>query len=228
MKISTRLFIVSLAVSGLALVPGLAHAQLVYSNFPYRPDTGFGLPGAGNASYVGYAAKFNTGGFTGFMSSLMVSFGNVSSNTLGASAYLLADNGLGTSPATVLANLGSVSIPNTGSTTSYVLLPFTFPVTTSVPLAASTNYWIGIEKAGASGDFPVLGITTDMTPINNTNAYSEASINGPWTVFNNGNKTAFEVNGSAVAPGGATAPEPGTLVLLALGGVGALVARRRF
>lgn len=216
-----------LALLALVVLANQAKAQTVYSNFPYRNNTGFALVGVGNSAYNGYAAKFNTGAFSGFLGSLNVAFANVQTFDQTATAYLLADNGLGTSPSTILGTISTITVPFTGSTFNIIPLPFTFTATSSIPLAANTNYWVGFEKAGpATNVFLHLGVTVDTAVATNTNAFSTSNMNGPWTVFNNGNKTAFQVIGSASAPS-ASAPEPATLALLSLGIVGATLVRRR-
>jgi hypothetical protein len=216
-----------LALLALVALANQAKAQTVYTNFPYRNNTGFALVGVGNGATNNYAAKFNTGSFSGFLSSLNVAFANVQTFDQTATAYLLADNGLGTSPSTVLGTISTITVPFTGSTFNVIPLPFTFTATTSIPLAANTNYWVGFAKAGPATDvFLHLGVTQDTSVITNSNAFSTGTMSGPWTVFNNGNKTAFQVIGSASSPS-TSAPEPATLAMLSLGIVAGTIARRR-
>lgn len=197
-------------------------ADVIYSNFPYD-ELGFGLVNS-TYQYNAEAAKFNTGAFSGSLTSVEVALrvGNLgSAGSSAVNAFLFADTGTN-APASMIASLGTLSVFDSGSE-NYA--EYSFSPTSSVLLTANTDYWVGFEKAVQDNNYILLAVTKNKTAMAGTNAYSDTNINGPWTGFSTALKTAIQVNGSAAT----TVPEASALALLAPGllAVGAVIRRRK-
>ncbi len=127
----------------------------------------------------------------------------------GTTNFQVVNDASGRPGSTVIAS-GTITFTGTASIKSFVA---------SGAVNAGTNYWL--TGSPVSSDSSVLWLHS--TPVVNGMVASRSSTVGVWSI-SSGTQSAFRINGTLLS---GSAPEPGTLALLALGMVGGVVARRR-
>lgn len=219
----TRGTLAALTLLGLAALPNTAQAQAIISNSPSSSSTGGGSSLTATANRKAFG--FTTSATAAFSFSSLDIAARFASG--GADAQILGgiySNAGGSPSATQLVAFNSVTVLTTQLTPTV----YTFTPVSAFSLSPSTTYWV--ELFGAS-DANVADWTTNVAndAPNVTGAgagdvslvgYRFSNSGGStWTVSNTRNALTITLASSA--------PEPGTLALLALGMVGGVVARRR-
>lgn len=208
MKRSLQILALILATTG----AGQANADIIFSNF--GPGDSFGSSGFGiglvtpsPSTYDNWGAKFTVGAtdftFTSAEAALQVTSG-ADTLTFGLRSD---DAGL---PGLLLQSFSASNIPTTNPGDIV-----TFNATASLTLEAGTTYWLTSEEYSPSNSFA-------SWRLNNTSDKSANALRqnkGPWSIATaNDDSVAFRIDGSPVA-----VPEPGSLTMLSLGGLGLLM-----
>jgi hypothetical protein len=217
--------IAALTLLSLAALPHTAQAQAVISNSLLSNQTfGSSLTATNNRKAFGFTTSA-TGSFsfTSLDITAITGIGIPDAQILGG----IYSNAGGIPSATQLVAFNSVTVPTTGITPTV----YTFTPVSAFSLSPSTTYWVSLFGASdtdiavwtinASNNFPsVTGAGAgDISLVGYT---ISGDGGGTW-----GSSSISNALTITLASGGSSAPEPGTLALLALGIVGGVVARRR-
>jgi hypothetical protein len=217
--------IAALTLLSLAALPHTAQAQAVISNSLLSNSTsGSSLQATSFRKAFGFTTSA-TGSFSFTSLGITARFasGIADAQILGG---IYSDAG-GIPSATQLVAFNSVTVPTTQTTPTV----YTFTPVSAFSLSPSTTYWVSLFGASdtdiavwtinASNNFPsVTGAGAgDISLLGYTFSTNGG---GGWGVSATSNALTI-----TLASGGSSAPEPGTLALLALGIVGGVVAKRR-
>jgi hypothetical protein len=213
-----------LAAAALAATTRPAAAQFtLLSNLEATPITGTGL-----SSSQSKTVAFTTGSTAYSLTSVQASLALEARQTapatsvIGFTLYTPSVPG-GDDPGTLAISLGTQNITNTDDT--FTLYTFT-PVSAFI-LAPDTRYVLqALYISGADGTWATAGgISASFPTARNGSGYSDVKyrINFSGTPFDSSVFNQFAING--ITP--AAAPEPGTLALLGIGGLGMVGAAAR-
>lgn len=204
----------SFVVAGILALSSATSAAIIVDKTPDVGPFWHPLDGTPNGTYV-YTNSFVFTGATGMlMDTVGIYLRNEDLNSAGTPFRfeVYADNANAPNPLSVLAVSGYMQVANNS------LALVTNSLTTSVSLVNGVRYWIGASVVGqaSQGSYQVGGHTQNsIYPDNGTFWYSNDP-NGINFDGQNGNPE-MGIYASGNAP---EVPEPGSLILFALGAVG--------
>jgi hypothetical protein len=211
---------IGLALVGLltmATLPQVAHADIVFSNF--SPSNGSGFNTLSGYSVTGITSPIgvNVSVASSFIPSAnytLTSFevAAIHNGTLGTNSYnfsIVRDNA-GLPTGSTIASVTSVAV-------SDVVFPAISLLSTTASLQSGTTYWL-VMQPGASNSFGAWQ-KNNIGQIGFSRNSGSGWVTDPLSIA-----PAFRINGS---PASSAAPEPCTLALFTLGGLGVLAKRRR-
>ena len=211
-RFSTTHAFALLGIATLLALPQAARADVVFSTFgPADSFSGSAYILAGVGSGIGYRAfamPFTPSSSFTLNSVEVAGRHDVNTNNY---SFQIVNDAAGSPGATIIAS---------GTITSFTAGASIQSFAASGAVSASTNYWLTMSP-GANDTWGGWYLSS---PNVSGTIGQRAAPGGAWSTTG-GTQAAFRINGTLL---GGSAPEPGTLALLALGMVGgAVVVRRR-
>jgi PEP-CTERM motif len=195
------------------------HADVVYDAFgpgnTYDTSAGQSVTGptSGFPNQMTQALRFNTGSFSGTLSSIQIPLQSFSFGPTASNMTVSLFSNTGSQPNSIIESLSTITVPQNSNQV------YTSNASGSTVLTASTDYWIvvgGLTDTWGGWQNRSVGIFNG--------SMASQTNGGAWGNFSTGRVMAARVNGVNAAP------EPGSLALLSLGALGSLgiaIRRRR-